>query len=259
MRALSTQELLTHIDDLPLPAANWGPVVDNVELLDHPANLVMRGAVTRVPTLMGSNADEGTMFTKPLVPVKSTQEFVNSTIQALWGTERAKHLFELYPFANYSSPFYAASAIVGDFTFGCPRRRTARWLSLLDHSGQVGSPGVYAYYFSHTPVSTSWLAPSLKCFHGAELIYLFGIPSALWGSAEHTLSRELQSYWSNFAATGNPNLRTPTSPPTAVTWPAYNLDAPLVMNLNAPKLGTVNDNEWKTAQCDYFDSYAPIA
>ena len=43
-------------------SGDWSPVVDGVELLDHPGALVERGEVARTPILIGANKDEGTMF-----------------------------------------------------------------------------------------------------------------------------------------------------------------------------------------------------
>ena len=44
-------------------ASLWGPVVDGVQLLGKPAQLAQDGKIASlVPTLLGSNHDEGTIF-----------------------------------------------------------------------------------------------------------------------------------------------------------------------------------------------------
>ena len=60
-------------------------------------------------------------------------------------------------------------------------------------------------------------------FHSSELQYVFGNPAPAGSDvafagmtpAEVTLSLRMQSYWTNFARTGNPNG------PGLPTWPAY--------------------------------------
>ena len=45
-------------------ATVWGPVIDGVQLMGMPAQLAQDGKIASpVPTLLGSNHDEGSMFT----------------------------------------------------------------------------------------------------------------------------------------------------------------------------------------------------
>jgi carboxylesterase type B len=68
-----------------LPSVNtaelcdWAPVIDGVSLLAHPKVLVKRGEVNRVPVLMGTNRDEGTLFT-PKGFLNASQEDLNAWI-----------------------------------------------------------------------------------------------------------------------------------------------------------------------------------
>jgi para-nitrobenzyl esterase len=45
----------------------------------------------------------------------------------------------------------------------------------------------------------------LGCFHGSELVNVFDLSVLLWGSGESALADVFVDYWTNFAATGNPN------------------------------------------------------
>jgi carboxylesterase type B len=45
----------------------------------------------------------------------------------------------------------------------------------------------------------------LGCMHGSELVMVFDLQIALWGTGEATLADTFVDYWTNFAATGNPN------------------------------------------------------
>ena len=42
----------------------WGPVIDGVEILDDPRKLAAAGKFNKVPVLLGTNMDEGTLFVK---------------------------------------------------------------------------------------------------------------------------------------------------------------------------------------------------
>jgi para-nitrobenzyl esterase len=61
----------------------------------------------------------------------------------------------------------------------------------------------YVYHFTH-------LLPgdNAGAFHSAELWYMFGTLCNCWrpmGDKDYRLSEKMLEYWSNFAATGNPN------------------------------------------------------
>eukprot|EP01047_Picozoa_sp_COSAG01_P067956 COSAG01_NODE_9710_length_2364_cov_1.554525_2_plen_190_part_00 len=65
LRAAPTEALMraaassTAPDDDTWNSGQWGPVVDGVELLHPPSQLLAEGLVANVPVLIGSNADEG--------------------------------------------------------------------------------------------------------------------------------------------------------------------------------------------------------
>lgn len=41
---------------------SWNPVVDGVEIVDDPRKLAAEGKTAPVPVLLGTNADEGSIF-----------------------------------------------------------------------------------------------------------------------------------------------------------------------------------------------------
>jgi para-nitrobenzyl esterase len=89
-----------------------------------------------------------------------------------------------------------------DAYFRCPAITTGEWLS---GKGQT----VYLYQFERPLPGTG--SPSTR--HSGELPYVFGwaqhqgkgIMGASFGPEDLKLSRQMQEYWTNFAATGNPN------------------------------------------------------
>jgi para-nitrobenzyl esterase len=78
---------------------------------------------------------------------------------------------------------------------------------------------VYRYRFDLAPPPDALKPAALGAFHSAEIEYVFGnldsrskVP---WRPEDRMLSEKMQSYWTNFAKTGDPNgLGLPP-------WPAY--------------------------------------
>jgi para-nitrobenzyl esterase len=79
----------------------------------------------------------------------------------------------------------------------------------------------YMYQFGYVPVAMRQRAP-YGAGHGAEVSFVFNTLNARWGATaeaapdEKELARIMNTYWTNFAKTGNPNgVGLPV-------WPLYN-------------------------------------
>ena len=89
----------------------------------------------------------------------------------------------------------------GDFNFKCPA------LKFAQRSAEVKpSNPVYVYAFEHRTSDNPW-PEWTGVMHGTELDYMFGKPfeessSTTFTSEEKHLSKQLMTYWSNFAKTG---------------------------------------------------------
>jgi para-nitrobenzyl esterase len=92
-----------------------------------------------------------------------------------------------------------------------PARFTARAFA------SKGAPA-YVYRFSYVPAAlrTQW---QNGVPHGAEIPYAFGTLGAGRGPAptpkDHAVARTVNTYWANFAKTGDPNG------PSLPKWPRY--------------------------------------
>ena len=94
----------------------------------------------------------------------------------------------------------------------------------------AGSKRVYFYQFSRAPPFT----PTSRYFgmgatHGMEMPYVFGhLDPALasWTAADLQLSNTVQSYWTQFAASGDPYA------PAFPVWPGFRSSPDQVMMLN---------------------------
>jgi len=156
------------------------------------------GKQNDVPTLIGSNSDEGSIFTRDTTTLASFHQ----QIERQMGPNAEAYL-KLYPAATDQEARKAQAASMRDQTFGWEMRTWARFQT------QTGKSKVYLYYLSQAPPleNAAWLGAQ----HGAEIPYAFNWPNGKWSSmvpwtaADRALAEQVSSYWVNFATTGDPN------------------------------------------------------
>ncbi|MFN7915502.1 MAG: carboxylesterase family protein [Vicinamibacterales bacterium] len=187
------------------------PSVANADGWVLPATMLeifASGRQNDVPTLIGSNADEGSIFT----PATTTGATFREQATRRW-VARAEAFLALYPFATDQEARLAQAHSMRDQTFGWEMRTWARL------QAKTGKAPVYLYYFSHVPPlpNAAWLGAQ----HGAEIPYALNWPNGTysstvaWTAADRTLADQVSQYWVNFATTGTPNGR------GLPEWPAF--------------------------------------
>ncbi len=201
MRAAPVAEVLAR-------GGGLGPTVDGDVLPDQPRSLYDRGEFAKVPYLLGSNADEGTLFalTGSLPPLETESDYL-AALTARWG-DWADEIAALYPIAAFESPRDAFVRASGDSGLVCGTSDTARRASL-------GGAPVYAYNFAR-PIPIPSIS-FLKATHGAEIAYVFGSVTPPTPE-DAALGTAIQGYWTRFAASGEPGGE------GALLWPRW-LDA----------------------------------
>jgi para-nitrobenzyl esterase len=195
--------------DLLKPHVGFGPIVDGDVLPAAPRQLLAEGKYAKVPLLLGTNGDEGTLFT--MKAKLDTAEQYEEAVRVR-SPQHAEELLRLYPAKSFASPHAAYDHMLRDALFLCPARRLAR--TVVEH----GQP-VYAYQFTYEPKSFFGI-PFMKmgAFHAAELPFVFGVEKgrlSLGSDTERELSKKVMGYWSRFANKSNPNGD------GATEWPAY--------------------------------------
>jgi len=175
--------------------------------------LYSAGKFNDTPVLIGTNSDEGAMFTPPHV----TSADYEKQIRGTYG-EKADLILAANPHATDGEAHTAAKNNFRDSVFAWS---TWRWASL--QSQHKGKGKAYLYYFDHrTPASPAGST------HASEIAFVFG---TLGGptpptDANKALSDLMGSYWVNFAKNGDPNG------PGLPEWPAFSDAAPAVMHFD---------------------------
>lgn len=217
--------------------ASWFPTVDGVNLPDTPGNLLADGKFDKIPVIVGSNANEGSLFLllgNTQIPDEPAFLVFAENVVPGHGAE----VVAKYPIATYGSAKAAATAAVGDGGFVCPTRRMARAIT------KAGAAS-YLYHFTYAPVG---LLGDLGSFHSAEVKFVLGNPSQLLSQPltdeEITLSKALMGYWSRFADKADP------SGGDALAWPKYEQasDENIVLDM---KVST--QSGLKKDLCDFWD------
>jgi para-nitrobenzyl esterase len=177
-----------------------GPVVDGEFLPKQARELFDAGDVAKVPYMLGSNTDEGTLFS--LGQAVATEDELKAALGARLMTTELEPILAQYPLSSFMSepnPQQARLArILGDAQLVC-----STWDSAV-RAQQAGFPGVWMYNFDVPVVIASLPSLMLGATHGAELVYVFQTSPA-FEAADTALSDKMQAYWANFAKTGDPN------------------------------------------------------
>jgi para-nitrobenzyl esterase len=195
------------------PGIKFGPIVDGWAIPDDPAALFEAGKQARVPFLLGTNADEGTIFLQQL-PVKRRPGYV-LLVRNLLG-EHAEEMLRLFPAAGDDDVPGALNRLTTVMAFVAPARALAR---ATEKAGQK------AYLYHFTRVLPLYRERGLGAAHASEIPYVFDHTRTLPGSEEkdRDLAQVMSGCWVRFAATGDPNGPGPPAGGRAglPRWPAY--------------------------------------
>ena len=198
-------------------------IVDGGFLPDQPRALYAAGTFSKVPYLLGSNADEGNEQLDSLQPLVQAPGGYLGALRDMFG-DRAEEVAALYPPENFpatdrwSSEALALAHAVGDRDNVCPTYDTARRVA-------AGGADVYLYNFARPDADT--IFASYGADHTGEIGYVFG-SIELTTDADREVARAMQGYWTRLASNGDPNGE------GAVTWPRYDDASDERIDLDAP-------------------------
>lgn len=212
----------------------FGPVIDGWVLPQDPGEAFAAGRQSRVPFMVGSNADEGTVFLSQL-PMKRPLGY-RWFVRRLAGA-RAPGVLGLFPVED-ANVQQALNKLITVAFFVTEARFVARTMTA------AGSP-TYLYHFTRIPEVGR--DRSRGAFHGLEVLYVFGTFSRVLGfpvPTEQPLCDIMGAYWTQFAKTGNPNK------PGLTPWPRYDIRTGPCLELGD---GVRVRAELYREACDLFD------
>ena len=211
LRSLPVRDIIDAETDTPV--ASMSPAVDGKVLPDQPSVLFAQDKGAPVPFIAGSNSDEATLM-----------QWIGMS-----PAEQLKLAGDALPMVR---KVYAAEGPLSDDQLGREMFDDGVFAAgaqgLAGLAAKAGQPA-YVYYFGY--VADAFRAKVQGVGHGAELPYIFGLRGFAqepWMKVviEKATPKDLgivammQSYWTNFAKTGNPNGGTlPAWQPTSLAQP----------------------------------------
>jgi para-nitrobenzyl esterase len=200
----------------PVGRLFWEPIVDGKEIPAQPRRLFEQGAFAHVPTIIGTTRDEpwGPFITRSFPSGISLSQY-EAWVAHEFG-DAAASVLAAYPAAQYSSPHEAMSRLVGDGLFVCEARRLADLIADGGLRGRGPNPDPATGKREKAPVfmySYDYVLNDLSfehVIHGLESNIIFGnnyaTPVHALTASDLSLHAVMASYWSTFAAAGDPNV-----------------------------------------------------
>jgi para-nitrobenzyl esterase len=176
-----------------------GPVFGDDYLPLDPVGAMRQGKAHRVPLIVGTNAEEGRLFTRWLQLLPTTEPMIEAMLAGVEpaARERITGAYPDYPERS------ACIRLGGDFAFS-----SAAW-EIADAHGRHAP--AYLYRYDYAPRVLRW--SGLGATHATELLAVFGVYRTKLGAlltapvdrrSALRVTNEVQRRWGAFSRTGNP-------------------------------------------------------
>lgn len=218
LRSLSVEEIVDGGQETDSAGARTysGPILDGKLVVETAESAYKAGRQANVPIIIGNcSAEIGGAF----VSTANSKE----SLFPLFGDLEAEAKAAFDPqgnkeFAEVITKFNT------DWVWGEPARMTARAFVAKRNPA-------YMYQFGYVPTAIRQRSPH-GAGHGSEVSFVFNTLNARWGapaeatSEEKELARVMNTYWINFAKTGNPNG------PGLPVWPLYDTQKEEILDID---------------------------
>jgi len=211
------------------------------------------GQFNKVPLMQGGTSNEGLFQLGPRydgagMPITAIQ--YPDLLKQNFGASRVAAIQEQYPLSDYPTPSYAFIQAMSDSAQSGNNRTGACNVLLANQIDSLHGVPLYAYDFGD--VTAKFPAPIYNPpignlvpggGHTTELSYLFdNVPIT---DAQMQTANTLIGYWTNFAATGNPNGK------GLPNWPEYKPTEQNVLYVTASNIAS--DTEFsKRHKCKFW-------
>jgi para-nitrobenzyl esterase len=192
-----------------------GPILDGKLVVETAESAYKAGRQPRVPLMIGNcSAEIGGQF----VSNATSKELLFS----LFGELEAEAKTAFDPDGNKEF-VEVQTKFNTDWVWGEPARMTARTFIAK------GAPA-YMFQFGYVPVAGRERA-RFGAGHGSDISFVFNTLNARWGGGvateeEKELARIMNTYWTNFAKTGNPNGK------GVPNWPLYDTQKEMILDID---------------------------
>lgn len=237
LRKQTTEALLKAAGNHPPGIPVLGPIVDGYVLPKSPLEIFAAGEEAPIAVLVGSTTREFGMQGSPDEIRKMIREVAGSL---------AEKTFEAYGLSNGGSgstdPLFgpAGDQWFADLAFRCPIATEAMWHSAAHHV-------VYEYQFGRAIPGQE----AQGAVHSADLPYVFGFYpkggniSGAFGETDFKLADLIETYFTNFAKTGNPNGA------GVPEWPAFDGSQRYIFFKEDGQV-TIESGGLRRQQCDLY-------
>ena len=209
----SSDELLEAMDaggESILGLVELGPSQDGVLITGRADQLLQESTSDHPNIIIGSNADEMTLFTyNQPISLALYENFLSGGFGLL-----ADQIFELYPAETDQEARKSYNNLLADLIFVCP---TLKFASTLHGQNSDYSAQVWVYHFMHSIMSG--VPALLGATHALEIPFVFNnhhieFYGATANEDDKRLSDFMSDAWLNFAKVGSPSS-------TNLEWPSF--------------------------------------